>query len=113
MDGSQQRREWLTSITAKARSGERWVYAEGNFAGSAPWTVSVTDGFPQTIVVTYSIADVFLAVPSTAPAAPIAAPVATPASSTGSPWGAVAVGGAVVLAGAGTAWWWLRKKRRA
>jgi hypothetical protein len=104
---------WLTSITAAARSGERWVYAEGNFTGSAPWTVAVTSSFPVTLVVTYSIADVFLAVSSTAPAAPVVAPVATPAGSTSSPWATVAVVGGIAVVGAGVAWWTLSRKRRA
>ena len=98
--------DWLKSITASPRSGERWVYAEGNFTGSSPWQISTTDSFPKTIIVTYSIADVFEAVAApqvpegtTAPSGGVVAPspVVTPpaAASSGS---AYVVGGAAVVA---------------
>ena len=101
---------WLAGITAKARSGERWVYAEGNFTGSSPWSVSVTSSFPTTLVVTYSIADVFLAVPG--PPAPIAAPaVTTPAGTASSGMGVVAAVGAATVVAVGAGWYFLRRSR--
>lgn len=105
---------WLAGITAKPRSGERWVYAEGNFTGSSAWSVAASSSFPVTIVVTYSIADVFLAVaapPSAAPA-PIVAPVSTPAAQSGSPGLVVAGIATLAVAGGAAAWWYLRHARR-
>jgi len=111
---------WLAGITASARSGERWVYAEGNFTAKSPWTVDVTDSFPKTLVVTYSIADVFLAVTTDAPdtpapsiANPTTFPVAQPTTPTTPPSSAApiaaAVAGAAITAGVG---WWLLARYR-
>jgi hypothetical protein len=99
---------WLANITAKPRSGERWVYAEGNFTGSAPWEVTVTDSFPKTLVVTYSIASMFEAVARDVVVAPgggslPVAPV-TPPGSASSGAGYVVVGAAAMAAGL---LWWL------
>lgn len=96
---------WLAGITAAPRSGERWVYAEGNFQGTSPWSVDVTDGFPKTLIVTYSIANVFLAV-AQAQGEQLPAEPTTPASSSSSalPWVA---GGVLAATGLylGYRWW--------
>lgn len=105
---------WLQQITAQPRSGERWVYAEGNFASSEAWSVPVTDSFPKTLIATYYIENLFEAV-----AAPpsVVAPggkpvvlggqVVTPPGSSSSGVEYVGIGIAVVAVGAGL-WWWLR-----
>ena len=97
--------QWLASISAPPRSGERWVYAEGDYGGAEPWTVSATYSFP--LVTHYSVADEFLAVPAesvpsapTLPAEPVVTPPAQPSS-----LGWVAALGVVGAAGA-LLWWW-------
>ena len=101
---------WLAQITAKPRSGERWVYAEGNFTGSAPWAVPVTDSFPKTLVVTYAISVAFEAVQSntTSPTGqPIAEePVTPPSAPASTGWVVAGVATAAALAGL---FWWTRR----
>ena len=113
---------WLSGITAPARSGERWVYAEGDYTGTSPWAIPITDSFPATLAVTYSIANLFLAVaapptpPNNNPNPPTPEPVLpsepttpTVTSSAGvSPWVAVGIGTLVGVAG-GLLWFlWAR-----
>lgn len=100
---------WLAGITAPPRSGERWVYAEGNFNGSAPWSVSKTDEFPKTLVVTYSVADIFEAVPGVATHGGdvlSTTPLTPPGGAASAPYIAAGIGGLVLV---GLGFWWVLK----
>jgi len=100
---------WLAGITAPARSGERWVYAEGDFTGSSPWSVDKTDSFPKTLVVSYSIADVFQAVPGvvTPGGSVLSTTPLTPPAASNAPYLAAGVGGLVLV---GLGFWWVLKR---
>jgi hypothetical protein len=40
---------WLASLPPDTTSNHRWVYGEGNFTGSAPWTIGQDPPWPLTI----------------------------------------------------------------
>ncbi len=103
---------WLAGITAPARSGERWVYAEGQYTGTDPWTIPIVDSFPATLAVTYNIANIFMAVAAPAPGPndnpvnpPLPSEPTTPVAvaATMSPWVAAGIGAAVGVVG-GLSW---------
>lgn len=114
---------WLSNLAAKPRSGERWVYAEGLFTGTSPWSVDVTDAFPKTLVATYSISNAFTVTGTpTTPAPPSGDPNATtptadlptvttpPGTASSSAATGVVVAGSVV--GLAAAIWWLARRRK-
>jgi hypothetical protein len=73
---------WLASLAPDTTSNHRWVYAEGNFTGSSPWSLSQDPPWPFTM---YHVAHVFEAVdapdqPADSPAEP-----ALPSTSTSAP----------------------------
>ncbi len=103
---------WLQSITIAPRSGERWVYGEGNFVGSEPWTVDRTDSGLKAAFASYYIEDLFQAVeapPSVVTPGGQVLPVqpVTPPSSSSSV-GEYVFGGALAVVAGGALWWWLR-----
>jgi hypothetical protein len=96
---------WLASIPADTTSNHRWVYAEGNFSGAAPWVLGAKAPWPLTI---YYVSHVFEAVDAPdqpdAPAAP-ALPPASATTSAAAAWSAAQVAwsvfGVAVLLAAG------------
>lgn len=95
---------WLDSLAPDTTSNHRWVYAEGNFTGSSPWSLSVDPPWPFTM---YHVAHVFEAVdapdqPNETPAAPVLPPAASTVSSSPSSLGhdLFVIGCAVLIAGA-------------
>lgn len=95
---------WLDSLPPDTTSNHRWVYAEGNFNGAAPWTLNEKAPLPLTI---YYVAHVFEAVDAPdQPSAPTE-PVLPPASQTkaAAAWSAAQLAwsafGLVVLVAAG------------
>lgn len=110
---------WLAGITAQARSGERWVYAEGDYTGTDTWNIPITDSFPATLAVTYSIADIFMAVavppgPDNNPVdPPLPSEPTTPiagSAATMSPWVAAGIGAVVGIVG-GLSWFFWERHR--
>jgi len=71
---------WLDALPSDTTSNHRWVYAEGNFTGTSPWSLSVDPPWPFTI---YHVEYVFQAVDAAnqpgAPAAPALPRTFTPA----------------------------------
>lgn len=61
---------WLAGLSPDPTSNHRWIYAEGNFGGAAPWSLGVDPPWPFTI---YHVQHVFQAVD-----APDVAPGTTP-----------------------------------
>lgn len=87
--------QWLASLPADTTSNHRWVYAEGNFSGSTPWSLSVDPPWPFTI---YHVEYVFQAVEGTPDQPPTPLPhVTPPPASSGLGWVVPAVA-VVVLA---------------
>jgi len=112
---------WLAGITAPARSGERWVYAEGQYTGTDPWTIPIVDSFPATLAVTYNIANIFMAVAAPAPDPndnpvnpPLPSEPTTPiaVAATMSPWVAAGIGAAVGVVGGLSWFFWERYRHR-
>lgn len=72
--------DWLDALPRDTTSNHRWVYAEGNFDGAAPWSLSVDPPWPFTM---YHLEYVFQAVEAAdQPGAPAEQPELPPVAST-------------------------------
>lgn len=82
--------QWIAQLPEDANAHHRWIYAEGNFTGSAPFTVGQHAPWPLTV---YEINNVFEAVD--APAGDVVELPPKPCNcppKPGFPWGAVIAG---------------------
>jgi len=104
---------WLESLPADTTSNHRWVYAEGNFTGSSPWSLGQDPPWPFTM---YHVAHVFEAVDApdqlsdatpttpTLPSTTTSAPASSGPSALALAFGAMLVGVAGYAAGVRFPW---------
>lgn len=94
---------WLQNLPADTTSGQRWVYAEGDYDGVDPWTVGEDPSWLASLALghVYHVAHVFLSVDAPAPTTPTDTPTAPDLPGTSSsestdvgggigPWGVAA-----------------------
>ena len=101
---------WLAGLAPDTTSNHRWVYAEGDFAGSSPWSLGVDPPWPFSI---YHVAHVFEAVDAPdqpsgdAPAQPALPSTSSSSSSSSGLSLGVVLFEVVVVAVAGGVGYWL------